>query len=269
MKIMKTITLKTAFTRHLRSGIWVLPPLIILCAASAHAQTGSSPKPELPPGPPLAPAPSFSQWIVTFSYPEERAKSENPSGFGPGPVNVGTRTKKITTTKTEEIVHEEFVDGLGGKFDQWHVGPILYIKSSGSNTWGQIEASRATDRGIDTDEVLPANGFRGLGWIARDNYAGTVKYSGRNCLLFVLGAPPHLDLSNPDSLKKLESLNAVAFVDAESRLPVEAGASGVIRYFQFADAPSDKLTLPPDLAQQIQQGEEGRARLEQRLPRPY
>ena len=244
---------------------------IILCAGEAHAQTSSecSPKSQVPCGPLLACASNFSQWVITFSYPEDRQKDSTAPASNPAADLLKTRVKTITTTKTDDIVHEEMVDAQGGKFDHWYVGDIQYTKTANSDTWLQNVPIKYDGRN-SSYSPLPASGFRGLEWITSENYAATLKYGGRSCLVFVQHAPANLNLSNPATqIQQLQSLSTVAFIDAESHLPIQVQVDGVIRFYQFVDPPSAKQVLPPDLADQITKGNEGRARLSARAPRPF
>jgi len=240
---------------------------MIFFAPCAHAQSADDAQP--PSGPLLASAPDYSQWVVTFTYPEDKNPTSGADASGPAPAYLTTRTRTITTTKTHEVIHEEFVDGRGEKFDEWHVGNIAYTKGSGSNLWGELDPSDLAN-GSAHFQPLPASGFRNLDWITKDSYAGTMKYSGRDCLVFTLVSPHKTNLfklTTPES--QLESLATYALIDAETRLPVIVKAEGMTRLYQFKNAPTEKLTLPPDLAEQLRKGEEGRKRLNQPMPRPY
>jgi hypothetical protein len=250
-----------------------LAVVLALVPFVAEAQNEPAPKPELPPGPAIASAPEFSQWVTTFSYLEDRAAALAHDNKALPP-DVLTRTRTITTTKTKEIVHEEYVDGNGTKFDEWHVGPVVYMKDPAAKQWGELSASTAGSgaTGGPNYSRLPTTGFRDLDWITRENYAGTIKLGDRPCLVFIVGAPSHFILSSSaltSQADELDSFSRVAYVDAETRLPMQVQISGVLRYYRFGTAPTDKLTLPPDLTNQLEVGEEGRAVMSQRLPRPY
>jgi len=252
-----------------------VPLVFVLSATSAFPQTpadstaeASAQKQAPPPGPLLESAPAFSQWVITFSYPEDRQKSSNSA---PLPAYASTRLRTITTTKTKNIVHEEFVDASGRKFDVWHVANKQYRKLFGSKVWLENSAGEVNNGSATDYMAFPPTGFRDLDWLSDQNYAGTVKYVGRDCLVFVMNAPPGLDLSSANTPPdKFESFGMIAFIDLGSRLPVEIQTNGVMRTYQFTDPPPDAvLKLPPDLSEQIKKGEEERARLNQRPPRPY
>jgi hypothetical protein len=62
-------------------------------------------------------------------------------------------------------------------------------------------------------------------------------------------------------MEQLDTFHNVAFIDAESRLPVETRAFGAYSSFRFTDAPTDKLTLPADLVTQLKHDQEILSRL--------
>jgi len=249
--------MKAIFRRILKNGMLSL----VLGPAIAMGQSSPVPKPEPPPGPLLATAPDHSEWLVTFSYPDERSKDAAADSAAAG------RTKTIVTSRAKDTVHEEITDASGGRFDEWFIGGILYSKNAAGKTWGELHAG---DPKRPAFSPLPASGFRGLDWINKESYAGTMKFGGRMCLVFIDNAPPHVILSEvAEQPGGFENFSKVAFVDAESRLPVQEEVAGIIRSYKFVDPSPDAFTLPPDLDAALKQEAETRAALSQRLPRPY
>ena len=225
---------------------------LLLGPISASAQNAAPARPQPPPGDYVASMPDFSRWLITFSYPEDRTKSPNPSlpGYMAG------RPRARTTTITKEIIHEETVNINGDKTDAWRIRAIQYQKPPGSTVWYQAPA-----------RAMTATGFSDLEWITGDDYIGTVRYAGRTCLVFAGNAPADLDVSKlSDPTAEFNSLNQIAFIEADSRLPVETRAFGVIRYFKFMEGPTEKLTFPADLAEHIRQNDAIEARLSGHAP---
>lgn len=253
--------LNAAWLNQSLLGSLIVSAAFVLGSMGAQAQESqefSASKLQIPDGPLLNPIPAFAEWVVTYSYPEDRASSGSAT-----PPN-DLRPRKITTTKTKTVLHEETVDTRGIKTSVWQLNGVVYGKDDNTQVWSQ------SSPGTSGYAPIQADRFRDLGVVTRENYAGTIKYSGRDCLVFVPGGATSLNLSNPDIAgQAVGSLKTVAFIDVESRLPVEVRESGVIRYFQFGDAPSDLLTPPPDLAQAIQQGAEATARLSAPAGRPF
>jgi len=228
---------------------------VLTFTSTAHAQN------EIPDGPLLRPAPEFSQWTITLSYPDERGKKADDKPPIPGLEN---RVHQIVTTKTKNIVHEETIDGKGVKSEKWYVGSTQYRKDPGATVWYENSAGTMGKTQQDFHYTpLPPSGFRDLDWINADAYAGTIAYGKGKCLVFIPGG------GSATNAAVVTTLPTVALIDSETRLPVEVHNGGIIRVFQFADQAPAMQTLPPDLAEEIKKGDEGRARLDQRPPRPY
>jgi len=178
-------------------------------------------------------------------YPQDRVKG-GVKGF------TETRTRTITTTKTGKIIHEEIVGAQGSKYDSWHVGRNVYDKWTGSPSWTQEPANA----------VHASGEFRGLDWLSKNDYVGSLNYSGHHCLVFVQDAPPTLNVeSSSFEMEQLDTFHNVAFIDSESRLPVETRTFGTYSSYRFTDAPTDKLTLPEDLVTQLKHDQEILSRL--------
>ncbi len=267
---MKTCTVigRTA-TFSFRAG-WI--GLLVLAAflfgaAPVMAQTPAPLTP--PPGPRVTPVPDFARWVVTFTYPEDRASKQGQPVTMPPYAN--TRTRTIVTTKTGNFVHEELIDMQGSKFELWHIGGVQYAKADTSKIWQQTEAGTNSNGARDAGfSPLPASGYRDLDWIDGATFAGITMYDAKSCYVYIEGAPANLDLSNPSTLlTKLDNVSKVAFIEAKSGLPVEVRDGEVYHDYEFADAPDTRLKLPDDLASQIKKGNEARAALYQQAPRPY
>jgi len=221
-------------------------------------------------GPPLHAAPEFSQWTITLSYPDQRASKTATSAPAIPPAS-DSRPKEIVTTKTKNIVHEETTEGRGAKSEKWYVGATQYRKDPGATVWFANEPNTLVNVQKDIYYTpLPPSGFRGLEWLTPETYAGAISYQGRKCLVFLPGGAGAINLSSPGSPDAaLAALANVAFIDADTRLPVEVRSGGIIQYYQFASQAPAMQSLPPDLAEQIKKGEEGRKKLDTRPPRPY
>ena len=244
-------------------GCFLLPAVLAFFSLDLQA--------EAPSGPLLSNAPDFSQWTVTFTYPEEKETGSELTPAKPKPAYFKTQIHAVTTTKTRNIVHEEFVDEQGQKSDLWHVGGTQYQKAPGSTIWQQHGANELTDRNeLKIYSPVPPSGFRDLDWITRENYVTTIKNGEHAYLVFVPNPPPGLDLSNPDDRsEKIASLASVAYINATTRLPFQVTFHHVTRTYQFGTPPTDVQSLPDDLAQAIKKARESAALLQQPAPRGY
>ena len=218
------------------------------------------PRPKLPDGPLLRAVGEFAQWEVTYSYPEERQKKDkelDPS--------VSSRPRKVVTTKTGRITHEEQTDVSNHVTQNWSTGMMLYYKTPASALW--YEARPGAGGGA---QLPPPSGFRGVEMIQESNYVGTIANGKGTCLVFAPGGSQKGDASNlQQGTKWMETADIIAYVDADSRLPIAVREHGILRTYQYDSAPTQMQVLPTDLADQIKHGEEGRARLNAMAARPY
>jgi len=221
--------------------------------------------PKLPDGPLLKPAPDFSQWVITFSYPADKTKkidSSAPSSFA----YLNAYPRSVVTTRTGAMTREVSTDLIGRVSEKWYLGSLEYRKIPVDPIWYQNENDSEARGGNINFTPLPSSGFRGFDGVSAQAYTGTVHYQDRDCLVFIPDGKGAAPVTSADQLAGMDN---ILLVDATSRLPVEARAKGVVRVFAFMAPPSQKLVLEDDLVAQIKAGNEGRARLNQRPPRPY
>jgi hypothetical protein len=248
----------------IRGGATILRALLAWIALTGFAATAArgqyptaAPKPTPPPRPLLNPAPEFSKWMITLSYPDDDAAKAKGVLRSSSEQNA---PRRILTTKTREIIHEEIVDVSGGKIDKWQVGGTFYVFSSDQKYWGEYapDDRKNSQTGDAASSAVPGNGFRGLGWIDSETYAGSIKQSNAVYLVFVPSGASNLDLND---LKSLEAQPTIAYVDEASRLPALFKKDGVTQSYSFLAPPSAMQTLPADLAKSIRDGNEARAKV--------
>ncbi|MEI9999209.1 MAG: hypothetical protein WDO13_08545 [Verrucomicrobiota bacterium] len=105
---------------------------------------------------------------------------------------------------------------------------------------------------VPAKDVGPVVDFRGLDWLSKDDYVGSLQLAGHNCLVFVANAPKDFNLAVAGgTAEALDRFQQVAFIDAETRLPVEVRNYGDYQDYRFSDAPSARLKLPLDLVEQL------------------
>jgi hypothetical protein len=240
--------------------------VLTLCASSAWSQSNSDSSSGVPDGPLLRPAPGFSQWVITYSYAEDRApKPTVAPGQAPlpTPAFVLARPRTIVTTKTGSIVHELVTDLQQHERENWYVGARQYRKDQDSPVWLEYEPDPHPDIHYSP---LPANGFRDLDWISSRTYSGRASQAGQSCLVFkTTEKVKSLDSALP--LGKEYAL--VAYIDAKTRLPVEVDIDKETRTYQFDSPPSGMQALPDDLTRQIKTAAAGRAIMSQQAARPF
>ena len=246
------------FMRNNREIAWCLLLSLAAClGTNARCQeVKSSVRPPPPAGILLNAPPEFSCWTVTFSYPQDRPSRADSKL----PALDGNLMRKVTVTKTREIIHEETVSVSGIKRDKWQNASKYYIKPQGQSYWGEYDATFSRDYQISDAKLLPSpvDKFRGLEWIGGQTYAGDLKDQGREYLLFVPADVTNVDFSNAAEVK---SQPAVAYIDAATRLPVAFKNKDVIQQYTFGNAPVEMQSFPSDLAMEIKVGEEKRAKV--------
>ena len=241
-----------------------LGALVVCGVITANGQdsSASSAHLEIPVGPLLKPAPDFSKWTVSYSYP--KAGSPGAAALD------GDQTCQVTTTRTGEIISEDIVDGKGHHTELWHVGALQYRKPAGKADWFQSSPANGTNYGNSDYSPLPSNGYRDWEWVGKDSYVGTLVLENGKWFEFVPGSTKKLDQANPGRMKEqLAAQPLVAYVNAETRFPDTLRTGEVTQRFLFASPPTGMQALPPDLVEQIKKGEEARRRLYQPARRPY
>ncbi len=235
--------------------------------ATEAAGSGAGKKPDLPTGPLLRTAPDFSQWQVVFTYPDEKITEKAT----PPPRIIQTirllRPRSVVTTKTGRIIHEAVVDVADRTSDNWFEGAVQYMRINSDPTWYEVDPGIP---GTTNYHPLPPSGFRDMELVQAANFAGVMPFGKGKCLVFTPGGAAALDLSNPDEVeKRITLVSSIAYIDAESRLPIAVRTRSSLRTFHFNVPPTEVQSLPPDLAAQVRKGKEGRALLERPAERPY
>ena len=223
---------------------------------------------QVPAGPMLRPVAPYSEWVITYSYPEDRAAK---GGKKPETASQQRTSKprKTLTTKTDCNIRVHTVDVAGRTEERWFVGSVQYIKPAGSGAWYWCAGGNPGSN-LYYSPPLPASGFADMDWINEKAYVGTARVGNTDCMVFVPGGLDPASAGNPArQAAQLAAEPKVAYVNAETRLPVALRILGEIRQFTFNNPPTALLCLPPDLAAQIKRGEEARQRLEQPAARPY
>lgn len=202
-------------------------PLLLLAihGASLMAQQPAAPVATPPPGPLLAAAPAQSSWSITIKRgvppsanpsPEEKAESER---------GVTIRKKFL---KMGNLLVEEFTDSAG-KAMRWKVGSI-----------------RATVTPHDKEPFVetgqpqgtPEGDFPEAAWVKAKNFAGIIKFRGRDCLRFREMQSNYGDETASEG---------EAYIDLESRLPlyVKRGEDNCL--YTYGAAPAAAPTIPPQV----------------------
>lgn len=183
-----------------------------------------------PSGPLLNRLGDFSAMQITYSYPRDQAKAgagaaSAPPALAPPPSYVATvQPRQMTLTRTKSSWHAVREDILGNKIEEWCNGTDIFCVATG-----------LPDPKIDTND--PSSGFPNymaidfpdMEWVSPETYHGVQTIEGRKCLVFTKD-------------------DMTAWVDAQSRLPVQWQKAGETRTFKQLSPPTEMLVLPPEIA---------------------
>ena|SRR5215210_941075 len=196
-----------------------------------HAQE-AAPQPTVPPGPLLNKAPALAQWTVTIkSAGETPAASPAPGEKGEKP-QPPAGNERIGVVQTGNIRHEVRVRGTQVTSDAWSVDGT-YITVDPSTKVARVSAGG----GASTQD------FPEIAWVSAKNFSGIQDVSGKKCIVFKDKLETYADSG--------EKIDAVAYVDLETRLPV-AMQKGDVYTYQFGAPPQAPLTPPQNIAEALE-----------------
>ena len=259
--------------------------ILLAVALTPQAQAQTEP-PSRPPGILLQlRAPAISQWTVTC-YPSKtpaNAEAENKTASDSSAVKSSQFT---TVTKTKNIIHEQVSMPNGQRKETWTVGGLQFLTLPGS-TEREVKdcASIARVRAENfTYTDFSKTDFPGLENLTPDDYVGTSKVMGRECIVLRKETPAapkedrmdlkkeELDieaLTQPLPSSEKDKTNLVACVDLQIRLPILVEQDGEKRIYQFGAPPQAMLTLPKDIQQDLERRAREREQMGRMPARPY
>lgn len=213
-------------SRGRRLGIALL---CLVAGFKANVQTRAAEKPPLSAGPLVAKAPATSTLQIVFTYSGEKPAPGvigKPAAGQPG----ASTPRQITVIRTPPLWYAVQVDCGGKTSECWCKGESHFVRLAGQKT--------PTAMGSDSAVLAPLlvkndnDNFPDVAWVSPASYIGTQQFGGRLCFVF----------------QESGSDGAMVWIDAASRYPVQWRKSGEVRTFSFLAAPTEKISLPPDLA---------------------
>lgn len=204
-----------------------------------------------PPAPPfVADPPGFSAWTI-------QSKS--------------TRGSSAATTSA---IHTEGLERFetGGR-EIWYANKVSL--TAADNDPSKIVLMAPPGAGPMPDgtlgPLLTGPGFPGFWWLDLRHYKGVVNFQGRSCYHFRM-VPPPAPASTPQipsapetkiiggrefvsgespSASRVKPLEAEAWIDVETKLPVAILHGGQLHTYTFLAPPAAKLSLPESMKQAI------------------
>ena len=219
--------------------------ILLSVACSLHAQKpAAAPSlPPLPPGPLIKNAPDPSQWVVTI-----KEGSLPKPGASPGASPSGTPDQKtqgqvmrIGVTKMGKMRHEVRAVGAKVVADLWIIDGFLV--SMDQDTKAPVVAG-----GGNLGSGPEGSDFPGLDWVSEKDYVGLTKVGQQDIIIFKGKAVPMDVISGYIGEGKVD---AVAYVDLATRLPISMQCGGETYTVQLSPQPPASLTPPPEIANAI------------------
>ena len=245
--------------RPFKAGI----AICVLATSSASLRAQAPAPPIIPASPPagklLAPAPESAQWTIDITaVPPANAKphaaSARPASSPP--------PQRVTVTKSGSVRHVTGVVFGGIVEELWIDGSTQVMISPG------MERPVIFDLhdGIDPYFTRYCRAdFPGFEWLSATNFAGMTNVGARKCFVFRTTAKvdaPVLDATGGTG-------PALAYIDAETRLPARLERDGQTLVFQFGDPPAQPISLPPEIAAAVTARKNHSRDLTKSPARPY
>jgi len=243
-----------------------LLPIICVLMISARVIHAQESAPEvvpgpLPPGKLLESAPEFAKWTIRITVlqppPSTKVKPpvDTPDQAPPPP------PRRVVVVKTGSVRHLTGVDNEGATLELWIQGTTEAILAPGREKPLLYGAHDGVDpyytRFTRTD-------FPGFQWISPHNYLGIAKRGDRPCLVFqdkVVVEAPHDELGSP--------VEAMAYIDLVTRLPVCLRENGEESIYAFDDPPTEPLVVPQNVTDAVNARQKHIQELTRMPGRPY
>lgn len=221
----------------------------LFCAATLfHIQAQSAPQatpPPLAPGPLINRAPAFSQWMMsTKSGPMDPTQLNDPQA---------KYDQRVLVTKTTPIRREISVTADGQKLESWFFDKYQATLGPGQQD-PTIVVQGANFRAGGVFSDYSKSDFSGFEWISRHNYIGVQSVQGIPCIVFHEG-PDELPSSTPAAGASSANgapaapaqTGSTAYISLQGRLPIMLVTDTGFTLYQWQQAPTTPLTLPPNV----------------------
>lgn len=207
-------------------------------------------------------APEYARWTVT-----EKSREENgDNASGPRIVR-----RVLKTGNLRHIVTE--VSG-GLNLEVWCKDTFQVIVRP---EWSKpvVTSGQSSEEAARFD--LSGGDFPEFDWVGEKNFSGISRVQGRECLLYQDSVQPR---TNIDSIRLAEeaaarkgvdirqSLQVIACVAVDTRLPVFLQRGDEIVTYDFAEKPGVALTLPPEIEAALREWQLARQQMIRKPVRP-
>lgn len=202
--------------------------VLSLCLGDLDAQTQGPPP--LPPGPLLQKMADYSAMQITYSRPDDQAKlAASAKAPPPAPTFFPTvPIRKLTLTRTKPIWHAVRVDIYGNSVGKWYDGAEYFYEVAGISQPLYCDTKVDGFRSAAVPDFSRCD-FPDMDWVSPQTYVGVEAMGAGKCLVFKKG-------------------DMTAWIDLESRFPVQWKQGVETRTFQQLAPPTEPLVLPLKIA---------------------
>jgi len=185
----------------------------------------------LPAGPLLGRLADFSAVQTTYAYASDKMK---PATATPAPHFLSYKpsdpARSVTLTRAKPTWHVSRVDINGNSVDEWSEGTDIYCLASGLPD--PLLQNTSDPTGFpDYNKV----DFPDMEWISPKTYQGVQAMKGHPCLVFKIA-------------ETVTGIETTAWIDLETRLPVQWQRGNETRTFRQLSPPTDILRMPSAIA---------------------
>jgi len=126
---------------------------------------------------------NFSTWTITCTSATSAIPGETGAVVGQDPkAKVPKFLRRITVTRTGNILNEVIVDAKGQRQETWLIGKYQFTTFPGSDERVEIDKK---DEGQDEPyDVFSKTDFPDFGWITQSEYVDIQDVSGRKCIVY-------------------------------------------------------------------------------------
>jgi hypothetical protein len=242
------------------SKLWIL---LLCCLGWIPSQAENLPPlpaQKLPPN-----LPKFAAWEITLKYESETgAGAGDPTqNLSPGEEtepsrNAVARPKKITVTRTDNLIQEETLWTNNQTSKKWVYERGMQIMEEPST--GRLLRLPPAPMFSDYTDYSQGD-FSDLVWIGPQNYKGVHNVEGRPSFFFssVPGTvfqpgEEQLNAELPEELRgsKGNTRELTAAIDVETLLPVFFSDGYVTKTYRILPPPTSALKMPPEFAAEFE-----------------
>jgi hypothetical protein len=244
--------------------IW-LP--LLLCGSSLLAQKANPTPADLPPGPPIEKrAPEFSQWLITTTLSGTAALDDQGNvGKSAAKAPGGPSTTKVMVTKTGNIYRVEHLDEARQLWTVFASGATQIMVWPDRHSAAVLTVSNNPDAPNPFMTDFSVTDFQGFKWVGWNKYSEMKQYKGMKCIVFQ--EQEHLDSDDPSPGGGYKTV--IAYVNADTRLPVALVDADEANIFEWKPEPKGMLSLPPSALAVLQQRQKAEQQMAQHAARPY